>query len=188
MSENLNEQVIVGFFADAAAAEQEADALRNWDKANEDVKLGAMGRITLAEDGKVEAKRYGAARAGRGALVGGAIGILAAGVTGGLSLLAGAIGGGAIGGVTGKLTHGSLGLTDEAAAQVKQHLTGGGAALVVLCDDFEVEPTMEQLKAAGGKVQGFGVSAHVLQAIHSHQVDNYRDAQIMDDYTNDLIV
>ncbi|MCB9160865.1 MAG: DUF1269 domain-containing protein [Caldilineaceae bacterium] len=134
----------------------------------------------------MEAKRYW--RAGRGALVGGAIGILAAGVTGGLSLLAGAVGGGAIGGVTGKLTHGSLGLTDEAAAQVKQHLTDGGAALVVLCDDFEVEPTMAQLKAAGGKVQGFGVSAHVLQAIHNHQVDNYRDAQIMDDYTNDLIV
>ena len=40
MSENLNEQVIVGFFADAAAADQAADALRNWDKANEDVKLG----------------------------------------------------------------------------------------------------------------------------------------------------
>ncbi|MEZ4557927.1 MAG: DUF1269 domain-containing protein [Caldilineaceae bacterium] len=188
MSENLNEQVIVGFFADAAAADHAADALRNWDKANDDIKLGTMGRITLGEDGKVEAKRYGAARAGRGALVGGAIGILAAGVTGGLSLLAGAVGGGAIGGVTGKLTHGSLGLTDEAAAQIKQHLTDGGAALVVLCDDFEVEPTMAQLKAAGGKVQGFGVSAHVLQAIHNHQVDNYRDAQIMDDYTNDLIV
>ena len=67
MSENLNEQVIVGFFADAAAADHAADALRNWDKANDDIKLGTMGRITLGEDGKVEAKRYGAARAGRGA-------------------------------------------------------------------------------------------------------------------------
>ena len=48
--------------------------------------------------------------------------------------------------------------------------------------------SLGRIKAAGGKVQGFGVSAHVLQAIHNHQVDNYRDAQIMDDYTNDLIV
>jgi uncharacterized membrane protein len=188
MSDNLNEQVVVGFFADATAADHAAEALRNWDKANDDIKLGTMGRITLGEDGKVDAKRYGAARAGRGALVGGAIGILAAGVTGGLSLLAGALGGGALGGVAGKLTHGSLGLTDEAANQVKQHLTDGGAALVVLCDDFEVESTMEQIKAAGGEAQGFGVSAAVLSAIHDKQADNVRFNEIMDDYTNDLMV
>jgi uncharacterized membrane protein len=99
-----------------------------------------------------------------------------------------ALGGGALGGVAGKLTHGSLGLTDEAANQVKQHLTDGGAALVVLCDDFEVESTMEQIKAAGGEAQGFGVSAAVLSAIHDKQADNVRFNEIMDDYTNDLMV
>lgn len=187
MSENLNEQVVVGFFADAAAADHAAAALRSWDKDDDDIKLGAMGRITLGADGKVEAKRYGVARAGRGALVGGAIGILAAGVTGGLSLLAGALGGGAIGGVTGKLTPGSLGLTDDAAEQVKQHLRDGGAALVILCDDFEVEPTMSHIRELGGEAEGFGVAAKVLRAIHDHEVDNYREV-LSGDYTNDLLI
>ena len=117
MTEDLNEQIVVAFFADADAADGAAASLQAWDEANDDIKLGALGRLVVS-DGKLEAKRYGAGRTTRGALVGGALGVLAAGVTGGLSLLAGALGGGLVGGVTGKLTAGSFGISDDTAEKL----------------------------------------------------------------------
>lgn len=175
MSEDLNEQIVVGFFTDADAVDRAADALRNWDDANDDVKLGALGRLTLTENGNLEAKRYGAARTTKGALVGGALGLLAAGVTGGLSLLAGAVGGGAIGGVTGKLTAGSFGISDDASDQIKEHLQHGEGAIVVHCDHNELTATMEELKRLGGTVVSLGVSTKVLNAVHQAQVDNWEN-------------
>ena len=69
MSENLNEQVIVAYFANAEQADQAAHALMNWDKASDDIKLGTLGRLVEVEEGKLEAKRYGAGRAGKGAMI-----------------------------------------------------------------------------------------------------------------------
>lgn len=169
---DLNEQVVVAFFDGADAADAAAKSLMGWDKANEDIKLGAIGRLTQSEKGKVKTKRYGSARAGRGALIGGAIGLLAAGVTGGLSLLGGVIGGGAIGGASGKLTKGSFGLSEASIEKIKERLDAGHAALVVLCDDYEVKPTMAELESAGGDAESFGVSLKVLEAIHQNAIDN----------------
>ena len=174
MSEDLNEQIVVAFFADADAADGAAASLQAWDEANDDIKLGALGRLVVS-DGKLEAKRYGAGRTTRGALVGGALGVLAAGVTGGLSLLAGALGGGLVGGVTGKLTAGSFGISDDTAEKLKQHLQDSGAALVVHCDHAELSPTMHELKRLGGTVFSLGVSEKVLNAVHQAQVDAWEE-------------
>ncbi|MCB0046190.1 MAG: DUF1269 domain-containing protein [Caldilineaceae bacterium] len=178
MSENLNDQVIVGFFTDQDAADKAADALMNWDDANDDIKLGTIGCVTLNEKGKVHTKRYGEGRTVRGALLGGALGLVAAGLTSGLSLLAGTLGGGALGGVTGKLTTGSLGLTDDDVAKIKSHLEKGGAAVVVLCDSSESEQTIAQLESIGGTAQGFGVSNDVLATIHENQAEKLHDQQV----------
>jgi uncharacterized membrane protein len=173
--DNMNTQVVVAYFDSADAADAAASALMNWDKANEDIKLGAIGRLTQSEKGKLKSKRYDKSRTGRDALIGGAVGLVAAGLTGGLSLLAGTLGGGAVGGAVGALTHESFGLTDANMEKVQARLDAGGAALVVLCDDFEIEPTMEQLRAAGGEVHSFGVSSKVLEAIHQHSIDKTRE-------------
>ncbi len=175
MTTDLNSQVVVAYFENVDAADEAAAALMSWDKANEDIKLGAIGRLTQSEKGKLKSKRYGKSKAGRDALIGGAIGLVTAGLTGGLSLLAGTLGGGAIGGAVGAVTHESFGLSDAAMNAVKARLEDGGAALVVLCDDFEVEATMEQLRAAGGEAHSFGVSTKVLEAIHQHEIDNMRE-------------
>ena len=188
MSENLNEQVVVGFFADVDAADGAADALMNWDKVNEEIKLGAIGCLTLDDDGKIDAKRYGSGRTTKGALIGGAIGLVTAGITGGLSLLAGTLAGGAVGGISGKLTAGSFGLTDANAEKIKAHLADGGAAVVVLCDDDEIEPTIEHLEGSGGDAQSFGVSSKVLEAIHQSQVDKMRDDEYLDSLESGNIV
>ena len=181
MAKDLNSQVVVAYFDSADAADEAAKALMNWDKANEDIKLGAIGRLTETEKGKLKTKHYNKAHTGRDALIGGAIGLVAAGLTGGLSLLAGAVGGGAVGGVIGALSHDSLGLTEEGEEEVKKRLANGGAALVILCDDDEVAPTMEQLKAAGGEPHSFGVSAEVLEAIHQRQIDDMRENEAVEE-------
>ena len=174
MSENLNEYVIVAFYESEDAADKAAKALMGWDEANDDIKLGSIGRITLKKESdkedKVEIARYGTSNAGRGAVIGSVLGFVAAGVTGGLSLLVGAVGGGAIGGVVGKLDKNTFGLSDSALEAIKAHLETGGAGLVVLCDDFEVEPTMKELEKEGGSAQSFGLSTKVLKAMHDSAV------------------
>ena len=123
MSEqNLNTQVIVAFFETGAAADSAAKALMSWDKANDDVKLGTMGRLSMSDKGKLETKKYGSSKTGRGLLIGGALGLVTAGLTGGLSLLVGAVAGGAIGGVAGKMSGGSLGLSDSDLASIQGKL------------------------------------------------------------------
>ena len=176
MSENLNTQVIVAFFESGQAADSAAKALMNWDKANDDIKLGSIGRLSVSDKGKLDSRRYGNARTGRGLLIGGALGLVTAGLTGGLSLLAGVAAGGAIGGITGKVTTGSLGLSNNSLDEVKGKLTNDAVAVVVLCDDFEVEPTMAELEKAGGRAQSFGVSADLLENIKQNHVDAVMEA------------
>ena len=172
---DLNEQVVVAFFPTAEAADAAAEALIQWDKASDEIKLGTMGRLSQRDDGKLESKRYGGSSTKKGALIGGAIGLLAGVVTGGLSLLGGALVGGALGGGAGSLAKGSLGLTDSAMDDIKQRLKAGGAALVVLVDDYEVELTLGELKKAGGEVQSYGVSAKVLETLSQANVDNLHE-------------
>jgi uncharacterized membrane protein len=176
---NDNDQVVVGYFPDADAADAAAKALMSWDDANDDIKLGTIGRLVEKDNGSLEAKHYGNSRAGRGALIGGAIGIVGAAFTGGLSVLAGTLLGGAAGGAMGKLTAGDLGMTDEYLDEVKAKMSAGNAALVVLCDDDEAEATMAKLEDLGGEAHGFGVSKKVLEAIHNTRADYYADQQEM---------
>jgi uncharacterized membrane protein len=178
MSENqldLNEQVVVAFFDSAEAADTAADALMKWDKASEEIKLGSIGRVIVSSEGKVESKSYGHSRGRKGALIGGAVGLIAGVFTGGLSLLGGALVGGALGGATGAATKGSLGLSNAAMEDVKQHLQPGGAALVVLCDDHEVDATMHELENVGGKPRSYGVSAKVLNALSENKIQQQHD-------------
>ncbi|NJN84265.1 MAG: hypothetical protein HC802_19615, partial [Caldilineaceae bacterium] len=142
MSEDLNEQVVVAFFESPEKADAAADSLMNWDKANDDIKLGTMGRVTHGAEGKVETKHYHNTRSRRGALIGGAVGLVAAGVTGGLSLLVGAVGGGVLGGVAGRAGTDHLGMSDGSLQKLEDQLAPEGSALVVLCDDHELNATV----------------------------------------------
>ncbi len=176
-TENLNEQVIVAFFATGDAADAAGQSLMRWDKANEDIKLGALARLTLSEKGEVESKRFSQSKTQRDALIGGAVGLVAGVLTGGLSLLGGALIGGGLGAGYGAATKGSLGLSEDALANIKEQLGAGRAALVVLCDEYEVAPTLEQLRQAGGDPHSFGVSIEVLHAIHEGTQERAREEQ-----------
>jgi predicted flap endonuclease-1-like 5' DNA nuclease len=130
-----------------------------------------MGIITM-DDGKLKTHRVGARAAGTGAKWGtilGATGGLATGamaaagiLTGGIGLIPGAIAGLAVGAAGGALFHKRIGMTDADRQRIHDHLAGGGAALAVMADANEVEPTKAEIAALGGNVEHFVIPEELM--------------------------
>jgi hypothetical protein len=154
MSDNKNEQVIVAFFDSKIAADGAISDLQAWDKANEAIKLGAIGTLTK-ENGKV--KTHVGRKTGKGATVGTVIGIIAAILSGGVTLIGGVLVGGATGGVVGAFMKKSTHLTKAEIDQIGNELDAGRVAVIVTCDEHEVAPTRQQLISAGGRVRNYTV-------------------------------
>ena len=165
---NKNRNLIVAYYDSADAADAAAVKLKYWDKEHKEIKLGGMGIITF-EDGKLKTHKVGARAAGTGAKWGtilGAAGGLAAGVlTGGIGLIPGAIAGLGLGTGTGALFHKRVGLDDDDRQRLTEHLESGGAALAVMADDFEVEPTKAEIALLGGDVEHYAVSDEVMAEV-----------------------
>jgi uncharacterized membrane protein len=154
-----NEQVIVAIYDSYTRAEKAVTLLQEWDNASEEIKLGAVGTM-IRQDGKV--KTQVGRRTGKGAVVGTAIGVIAAILSGGLTLVGGVIVGGATGGVVGALLKKSTHLNKDEIEQIGKELDAGRVAVVVTCDDYEVAPTREQLIKSGGKVRHYEVPQEAL--------------------------
>ena len=160
-----SEHAVIAYFDSAAQAERAVEDLKSWDQANDDIKLGAVGVLTKRADGTVETKNYSSRNTGKGAKVGMGLGALAAVFSGGLTLIPTLVGGAVAGGALGALSKQGLGVTDETLQQLNAELDGGRAALLVLCDDGEVEATTAQVTALGGRMaQSSPVAADALQA------------------------
>ena len=159
MSNNLNENVVIGFFDGQGPADSAIEALKSWDKANDEIKLGAIG--TIAKEGD-KVKTHVGRKSGKGAAVGATIGVIGAVLSGGATLIGGAVAMGALGGVLGAFFKKSLHLNKEEIESIGLELDGGKVAVVVSCDDFEVEPTGEQLKNAGGTVRSYTIPEEAL--------------------------
>jgi uncharacterized membrane protein len=153
---------VIASFDSQAQAEQAAKDLMGWDKANEDVKLGAIGVITKDDKGEIKTKNFSQRKTGKGAKVGAGLGVIAAVFSGGLTLIPTAIGGAIAGGAAGSLFRKGLGMSDQELQQFSSELDGGRAALLVMCDGNEVQATSEYLTAAGGKTQSHAVDSAAL--------------------------
>ena len=114
-----NKQVIIAYFDGTEEANKAADQLKDWSKANDDVKLGGVG-ILVSEDGKIKTKKVGGRAAGTGAKWGTALGAVAGILSGGATLIAGAVAGAAGGAVLGSFFHKSLGLSDDDMHRIEE--------------------------------------------------------------------
>jgi len=103
MSESTTEHALVASFENGALAEQAIHDLMGWDKANDDIKLGAIGLLTRDAQGEIKSKNFSARKTGKGAKVGMGLGVLAAVFSGGLTLIPTAVGGAVAGGAAGSL-------------------------------------------------------------------------------------
>ena len=55
-------QVVLGIFADEAAADAAVESLKAWDKATDEIKLGAIGVLVVDEDGQIKEHKLGSAQ------------------------------------------------------------------------------------------------------------------------------
>lgn len=135
-------QLVLAFFEKEAIADGAVNELKNWDKASKDIKLGAIGVLVKDDKGKVKTQKLGSRQWGIGVV----LGAIAAVLTGGLSILGGAV----IGGILGSFFHKGLGLSKEDLARIDKQLDGGKAAVGVLVSDAEVAGVTAKLQELGG--------------------------------------
>ena len=163
---NKNNHLVVAYFPSLDAAENAADSLKSWDKANHDVKLGAIGILGLNPDsGKLEVKETGQRDTKKGAFWGAALGAAAGILTGGIALIPGLILGAAGGGGLGALNHKSLGMSDADRAKLEDGLRNGGSALAVMADDFEIADTQAELARLGGTPTSYEVPEETIEVM-----------------------
>ena len=154
MSDNQNEHVVVAIFPNQHAADRAIEGLKTWDRADAEIKLGAIG--TLVKEGD-KVKTHVGHKTGRGAIVGAVVGVIAGVLSGGLTLLGGLLGGGALGGAGGAFMKQSLHLTKQEIDALGTELEAGKVAVVVNCDAAEVEPVTQQLETYGATTRTYGV-------------------------------
>ena len=94
-------------------------------------------------------------------ILGAATGIL----TGGVSLIGGAVVGAVGGSVMGSLFHKNLGLTDADEERLQLYLMDGGAAVVVMADEKEVPSTKAELARLGGRVEDYQVPEETMEQV-----------------------
>jgi uncharacterized membrane protein len=153
---NKNDRMVVAYYHNEDAATYAAEELKKWDKANADIKLGAIAIVTLdPKTGKLEANEVGQRKAKGGALWGTAVGTVAGLMTGGLALIPAVLVGAGGGSAVGAMFHKKVGMSDEDREKMAANLRTGGAVLVAMADDFEVDETEAEMVRLGGSVTSY---------------------------------
>jgi hypothetical protein len=144
-----DKQLVLAIFKDEAAADAAVQSLKDWDKADEDIKLNAIGVLVLDDKGKIKSHKLGRRSVGKGA----GIGLLLALITP-VGWVAGVLGGG----VLGALHHKGLGLKAEDRDRIAAELSDGKAAVGVLAAEVEATEISAKLADLGGTPEIHAVS------------------------------
>jgi uncharacterized membrane protein len=149
-------QLVLVYFGNEGAADEAVNAVKQWDKATKEIKLGAIGILVKDKDGKVKTQKVGKRNTGVGAI----LGVIAAVLSGGITLLGGIVGGGVIG----ALFHKGLGISKDQMAKIDGYLNDGKAAVGVLVKADEVEAVTAKLTELGGMAaESYEVSEEVVE-------------------------
>jgi uncharacterized membrane protein len=157
-----NKHLILTFFDSEQAADNAVESLKNWDKANKDIKLGAIGVLVKDDEGKIKTHKLGKRDTAIGAEVGIILGIIAGALSGGIAILGGIIYGVVLGGIIGAFIHKGLGLSPDDLKRIGDSLDVGRAAVGMLVEKGEVSSTVEELTKLGGKAETHEVTAEAL--------------------------
>jgi uncharacterized membrane protein len=148
-------QLVLAFFENEAGADEAVNSLKKWGKANKEIKNGAVSVLVKDEQGNIKTHKLGRRKTKTGALVGALAGVLSGGVT--------IIGGAIVGGILGSFFHKGLGLSREDLARIEGELSSGKAAVVVLAKPKEVEEITAKLAKLGGHPEAHKVSDDALK-------------------------
>lgn len=151
----MGKQLVLAMFADEAAADAAVEQIKAWDKASDEVKLGAIGVLVKDEKGKIKTHKIGSHKTKGGAVLGVLLGILSGGVT----MLGGLIGGA----ILGSLFKKGLKVSDDERAKLNVELDAGKAAVGLMVDADEVEAVSAKLAELGGTAEAYDVPEAVVE-------------------------
>ena len=151
-------QVILGIFADEAAADAAVEALKTWDDDNIDIKLDSIGVLVVDDKGQIKEHKLGRRSGAAGAGIGLVLAVIAP-----PTLLAGIVGGGVIG----HFHHKGLGLNQEDRDRIIGELAGGKAAVGILAPVMDAPPISAKLASLGATPEVHDVSDEALEAVGS---------------------
>lgn len=153
MSENY-QKLVWAVFADMDAARTAVDAMKAWDKASKDVKLGAIGAVYKNKKGNIKTKKFGSRNIGKGAGIGAVVGVLAA-VLPAVGLVGGLVAGSAAGAAAGIFNKKSLGLSKDDLKKISDSIQGDQVLVLALADDeAEAKGLVDILASNGGNNAG----------------------------------
>jgi hypothetical protein len=151
-----NKELVLGFFANEAAADAAVETLKGWDKLTPEVKLGAIGVLVADEKGQIKEHKLGARSTKTGAGIGLVLAIVAP-----PTLLVGLVGGG----ILGRFHHQGLGLKAEDRERIGVGLKDGKAAVGVLVPAAQAEAVSAKLDELGGASEVVPVTDEALEAV-----------------------
>lgn len=152
-------QLVLAFFESEAAADEAVNEIKQWDKASKDVKLGAIGVLVKDDKGKIKTHKLGKRKTGGGAV----LGALAAVLTGGATVVGGAV----VGSILGAFFHKGLGMSKDDLARIDSELDGGKAAVGILAKPDEAAGVSTKLAELGGAPETHEVSDEALEQVEA---------------------
>jgi len=153
-----NPHLALAFFENEDAADGAAGALRAWARSNRRVQLEAVGVLVKDEQGEVKTHKLGPREGKKGIGIGAVLGVIGAIATGGITLVEGAVIGGAGGGLVGSMFHKSLGMSKDDLERIGSQLDAGHAAVGALVPSNQADAVSGELEALGGEPEVHEVS------------------------------
>ena len=150
--------VVLAFFKDEDTADDAVESLKSWDKADDDIKLNAIGLLALDDNGKIKTHKLGRRNVGKGAGIGLLLAVIAP-----PTLLAGVIGGG----VLGAFHHKGLGLRPADRDRIASQLTGGQAAVGVLVNRDMAIDVSAKFSELGGTAEVHEVTEEAVAEVET---------------------
>jgi uncharacterized membrane protein len=144
-------QLVLAVYPDELAADRAAAALKDSGIADGD----AIGILALDDKGKLKQDKVGAHSTGKGAAIGGVIGVFTA------AFLGPAVLGGM---VVGALHHKNVGLSDAAKSRLTVELQAGKAAVGVMAHYDTAPAITDRLTQLGGTAERYELTEEALQA------------------------
>jgi predicted flap endonuclease-1-like 5' DNA nuclease len=160
-TEGLNmasKTVVLAFFNDEPTADDAVEALKAWDKADDYIKLDAIGVLALNDKGKIKTHKLGKRSVGKGAGIGLVLAVIAP-----PTLLAGVIGGG----ILGAFHHKGLGLKAADRDRIASQLSAGQAAVGVLVNPDIAIDISAKLTELGGSAEVHEVTEEAVAEVET---------------------
>jgi predicted flap endonuclease-1-like 5' DNA nuclease len=150
--------VVLAFFNDEPTADDAVEDLKKWDKADDLVKLDAIGVLALDDKGKIKTHKLGKRSVGKGVGIGLVLAVIAP-----PTLLAGAIGGG----ILGAFHHKGLGLRAADRERIASQLSAGQAAVGVLVNPAIAIDVSAKLTELGGAAEVHEVTEEAVAEVET---------------------